>query len=53
LIDDEEDIVHFSTSGGGPGIQIESIKDNLEYHLTTIKSSPGIQSIIIINCLND
>jgi len=36
LIDDEEEVVHFSASSG---LQIDGFKDNLEYHLGTIKSS--------------
>ena len=43
--DDNDDVVHFSASqpggGGGGGFQIDSFKDNLEYHLGTIKSTLG------------
>ena len=38
LIEDDEDVVHFSATSG---FQIDSFKDNLEYHLGTIKSTLG------------
>jgi len=37
LIEEDDDVVHFSANQGG--FQIDSFKDNLEYHLGTIKSS--------------
>jgi len=36
LIEDDDDVVHFSAT---TGFQIDSFKDNLEYHLGTIKST--------------
>ena len=39
LIEEDDDVVHFSANQGG--FQIDSFKDNLEYHLGTIKSSLG------------
>ena len=38
LIEDDDDVVHFSATSG---FQIDSFKDNLEYHLGTIKSTLG------------